>query len=124
MRREMTIPDKAVLVTGANRGIGQVLVEEALRRGAKRVYTGTRQPLAHIDGRVRSLTLDVTNLEHIQAAVDSDAGMVDENVERFNPWYQGAVFPAAIQFMVAPPQPRVYFLPEAQEQGSLRPTLG
>jgi NAD(P)-dependent dehydrogenase (short-subunit alcohol dehydrogenase family) len=65
----MTIADKAVLVTGANRGIGQALVEEALRRGAKRVYAGTRQPLAHIDGRVRSLTLDVTNAEQIQAAV-------------------------------------------------------
>ena len=66
----MTIADKAVLVTGANRGIGQALVEEALRRGAKRVYAGTRQPLAHIDGRVRSLTLDVTNPEQIQAAVN------------------------------------------------------
>jgi ribosomal protein S18 acetylase RimI-like enzyme len=28
----------------ANRGIGQALVEEALKRGAKRVYAGTRQP--------------------------------------------------------------------------------
>ena len=34
----MTIADRAVLVTGANRGIGQALVEEALRRGAKRVH--------------------------------------------------------------------------------------
>ena len=65
----MTIADKAVLVTGANRGIGQALVEEALRRGAKRVYAGTRQPLTHIDRRVRPLTLDVTNPEQIQAAV-------------------------------------------------------
>jgi NAD(P)-dependent dehydrogenase (short-subunit alcohol dehydrogenase family) len=65
----MTIADKAVLVTGANRGIGQALVEEALRRGAKRVYAGTRQPLTHIDGRVRPLTLDVTNAEQIHAAV-------------------------------------------------------
>ena len=66
----MTIADKAVLVTGANRGIGQALVEEALRRGAKRVYAGTRQPLAHPDRRVTPLTLDVTNAAQIQAAVE------------------------------------------------------
>jgi NAD(P)-dependent dehydrogenase (short-subunit alcohol dehydrogenase family) len=64
----MTIADKAVLVTGANRGIGQALVEEALRRGATRVYAGTRQPLTHPDGRVTPVTLDVTNAAHIEAA--------------------------------------------------------
>jgi NAD(P)-dependent dehydrogenase (short-subunit alcohol dehydrogenase family) len=67
----MTIADKAVLVTGANRGIGQSLVEDALRRGANRVYAGTRQPLAHSDGRVTPLTLDVTNAAQTQAAVES-----------------------------------------------------
>src|SRR6202795_2300460 len=67
----MTIADRAVLVTGANRGIGQALVEEALRRGAKRVYAGTRQPLAHPDGRVRPLVLDVSNAAQIQAAVEA-----------------------------------------------------
>jgi NAD(P)-dependent dehydrogenase (short-subunit alcohol dehydrogenase family) len=46
MTMNRTIADNAILVTGANRGIGQALVEEALRRGAKRVYAGTRQPLA------------------------------------------------------------------------------
>jgi NAD(P)-dependent dehydrogenase (short-subunit alcohol dehydrogenase family) len=66
----MTIADKAVLVTGANRGIGQALVEEALRRGAKRVYAGTRQPLAHADERVTPLILDVTNATQIQAALE------------------------------------------------------
>jgi NAD(P)-dependent dehydrogenase (short-subunit alcohol dehydrogenase family) len=48
----MTIADKAVLVTGANRGIGQALVDEALSRGAKRAYASTRQPLTHPDERV------------------------------------------------------------------------
>ena len=65
----MKIADKAVLVTGANRGIGRALVEEALKRGAKRVYAGTRVPLAHSDTRVAALTLDVTNAAQIQAAV-------------------------------------------------------
>jgi NAD(P)-dependent dehydrogenase (short-subunit alcohol dehydrogenase family) len=66
----MTIADKAALVTGANRGIGQALVEEALRRDAKRVYVGTRAPFTHLDGRVTPLTLDVTNAEQIQGAVE------------------------------------------------------
>jgi NAD(P)-dependent dehydrogenase (short-subunit alcohol dehydrogenase family) len=40
----MKIADTGVLVTGANRGLGRALVEKALRRGAKRVYAGTRPP--------------------------------------------------------------------------------
>jgi NAD(P)-dependent dehydrogenase (short-subunit alcohol dehydrogenase family) len=64
----MIIADRAVLVTGANRGIGQALAAEALRRGARRVYAGTRQPLAHPDPRVTPVTLDVTSAAQIQAA--------------------------------------------------------
>jgi NAD(P)-dependent dehydrogenase (short-subunit alcohol dehydrogenase family) len=70
----MLISGKAVLVTGANRGIGQALVAEALDRGAARVYAGTRQPLAIADSRVSPLRLDVTDGDQIAravAAVDS-----------------------------------------------------
>jgi NAD(P)-dependent dehydrogenase (short-subunit alcohol dehydrogenase family) len=64
----MAIKGKAVLVTGANRGIGQALVAEALARGAKRVYACARQPLAHPDDRVTPLRLDVTSTAQIQEA--------------------------------------------------------
>ena len=65
------LADRAVLVTGANRGIGRALVTEALRRGAKRVYAGTRSgELQNADSRVTPLTLDVTNSAQIQAAVE------------------------------------------------------
>jgi NAD(P)-dependent dehydrogenase (short-subunit alcohol dehydrogenase family) len=56
-------------VTGANRGLGKALVEEALRRDAKRVYAGARQSFAHADMRVTPLTLDVTSSAQIRAAV-------------------------------------------------------
>ena len=69
----MTIEGKTVLVTGAGRGIGRALVEEALARGAARVYAGTRQPAAHPDGRVTPLILDITSPEQIGEA----AGQVE-----------------------------------------------
>jgi NAD(P)-dependent dehydrogenase (short-subunit alcohol dehydrogenase family) len=71
MSTSTTIANRSVLVTGANRGIGQALVAEALIRGAKRVYAGTRQPLRHPDERVTPLTLDVTNATQIQEAAES-----------------------------------------------------
>jgi NAD(P)-dependent dehydrogenase (short-subunit alcohol dehydrogenase family) len=67
----MTIANRTVLVTGANRGIGQALVQEALSRGARRVYAGTRGPLVDSDRRVTPLPLDVTNPAQVRAAVES-----------------------------------------------------
>jgi NAD(P)-dependent dehydrogenase (short-subunit alcohol dehydrogenase family) len=65
-RGRAAIADKTVLVTGANRGLGQALVEEALRRGAKRVYAASRQPFTHPDERVTPVVLDVTSAAQIQ----------------------------------------------------------
>jgi NAD(P)-dependent dehydrogenase (short-subunit alcohol dehydrogenase family) len=62
-----SINNATFLVTGANRGIGRALVDEALGRGAARVYAGTRQPLTHLDKRVTPVRLDVTDDEQIQA---------------------------------------------------------
>jgi len=72
----MNIAQKTVLITGANRGIGRALVNEALRRGAKRVYAGTRSALQNADKRVTPLTLDVTNALQIQRAAD-EVGALD-----------------------------------------------
>jgi NAD(P)-dependent dehydrogenase (short-subunit alcohol dehydrogenase family) len=64
----MTIADKTVLVTGANRGIGRALAAEALARNARHVYAGTRRPLTDPGPRVTPLMLDITSADQIQAA--------------------------------------------------------
>src|SRR5512132_986240 len=89
----MTIADKAVLVTGANRDIWQALVDEALSRGATRVYAGTRQPLTHPDRPVTPLTLDVTNPAQIQAAATPEAS---RNVFRREGEYWTVVFDGSV----------------------------
>lgn len=69
------ITGKTLLVTGANRGIGRALVEEALLRGAGRVYASTRGTWTHADARVTPLAFDVTDPAAIQAASDAVASL-------------------------------------------------
>jgi NAD(P)-dependent dehydrogenase (short-subunit alcohol dehydrogenase family) len=70
MQKVTQVGDGVVLVTGANRGLGKALVEEALRRGAKRVYAAARQPLAHSNERVTPIALDVTSAGQIEAVAE------------------------------------------------------
>jgi NAD(P)-dependent dehydrogenase (short-subunit alcohol dehydrogenase family) len=80
-----SIADTTVLVTGGNRGIGRALAEEALNRGTELVYAGTRGPLAHADGRVTPLMLDVTDAAQIQAAAGG-VGALDVLVNNAGIW--------------------------------------
>ena len=66
----LAIADKTLLVTGANRGLGRALVDEALRRGAKRVYAASRRPMAVPDRRVTPLIFDVSDPAQIRDAVE------------------------------------------------------
>ena len=65
----LAIAGKIVLVTGANRGLGRAVVDEALRRGAKRVYAASRRPWVVADERVTPLILDVTERPDVEELV-------------------------------------------------------
>src|ERR1700745_2437722 len=62
------VAGKAILVTGANRGIGRALVAEVLGMGARRVYGGRRAPFWASDEPVGPGVLDVTNAAQIREA--------------------------------------------------------
>ena len=69
----MKIEESVALVTGANRGIGEALVQELLRGGAAKVYAAARNPALFDaalkdDKRVVVVQLDVTQPEQAAAA--------------------------------------------------------
>lgn len=72
----IVVKDAVVFITGANRkkGIGRALVEEAIKRGAKKVYATARN-ISQLDdlasqypGIVIPLSLDVTNKSQMDQA--------------------------------------------------------
>ncbi|MDW5312816.1 SDR family oxidoreductase [Rhizobium sp. PL01] len=71
------IENAVALVTGANRGIGREFVTELLRRGARKIYLGARDPatlaeLVALDPtRLVPLKLDVTNAADVANAAKS-----------------------------------------------------
>ncbi|HET6153859.1 MAG TPA: SDR family oxidoreductase [Marmoricola sp.] len=60
-----------VLVTGANGGLGIEFVNQALARGASKVYATARNPKDWGDERIVALRLDVTDPASVAAAADA-----------------------------------------------------
>ena len=77
----MKIENAVVLVSGANRGIGQAFARELLARGARKVYAGARNPASVTQAGVQALRLDVTNPDEVAAAaaMASDVTLVINN---------------------------------------------
>jgi predicted metal-binding membrane protein len=122
----MTVADSAVLVTGANRGIGQALVQEALNRGARRVDAGTRQPLAHPDGRITPLRLDVTNQAQIQAAAGQSPTRHEQGRDTVQLGHdQNPVGQAVVRYRTdSSPASRLAAMTSARTAAALAATLG
>jgi len=67
----MTLSNKVILVTGANRGIGAAIVQEMLKAGVAKIYATARDPktLASFgDSRVVPLQMDITSDASVSAA--------------------------------------------------------
>src|SRR4029453_7180780 len=70
---------KTALVTGANRGIGEAIVDALVAAGVKKVYAAARNPptphplVKRHGSRVATLQLDVTNAAQIKTAAGTAA---------------------------------------------------
>ena len=85
---EVNIKHSVVFVTGANRGIGRAITEEALARGAKKVYAAARDtasldPLVEeYPDRVVPIRLDVTDAVQIEEAAGTGCRYRDSRQQR------------------------------------------
>ncbi|MEU0470802.1 SDR family oxidoreductase [Amycolatopsis sp. NPDC006131] len=76
-----SLKGRTVLVTGANGGLGEQFVAQALERGASNVYAAARKPKSWNDSRVQPLALDITDAGAVARAVTSapDVDLVINN---------------------------------------------
>jgi NAD(P)-dependent dehydrogenase (short-subunit alcohol dehydrogenase family) len=96
-----------VLVTGANGGLGEHFVAQALDRGAAKVYATARTPRAWDDERITPLALDITDNGSVAAAARAAAdttvlvnnagiggggGLLAQPVEQTKQMYETNVF--------------------------------
>ncbi|MEV6764285.1 SDR family NAD(P)-dependent oxidoreductase [Streptomyces sp. NPDC051105] len=77
----MQIQGATALVTGANRGLGQMMARLLLQRGAHRVYGGARDPRSVREPGVIPVRLDITDPAQVAAAAEtcSDATLLVNN---------------------------------------------
>jgi NAD(P)-dependent dehydrogenase (short-subunit alcohol dehydrogenase family) len=64
-----TLDGRSVLVTGANGGLGEEFVRQALDRGASTVHAAARTPKDWDDDRIVPLALDITDAAAVARAV-------------------------------------------------------
>jgi len=69
----MKIAGSVALVTGANRGLGQVYARELVRRGAAKVYGAARKPAGVTEPGVTPIQLDITDPERVAQAAQQCA---------------------------------------------------
>lgn len=69
----LSLAGRTVLVTGANGGLGEQFVHQALERGAGKVYAAARTPRGWEDDRVVPLALDITDPDAVPGAAAAAA---------------------------------------------------
>jgi NAD(P)-dependent dehydrogenase (short-subunit alcohol dehydrogenase family) len=77
----MRISGSVAVVTGANRGLGQVYARELIRRGAAKVYGAARDADAVTEPGTAPIRLDITDPEQVAAAARQcpDVGLLVNN---------------------------------------------
>ena len=60
---------RTIFVTGANGGLGEQFVFQALERGAAKVYAAARKPREWADARIQPMALDIDSADAVARAV-------------------------------------------------------